>query len=160
VTLEPLNRCPLACYGLCLKPFFGSPYGLPPNKRLTDAATDFFRVSHGGNGAAGNQRRNIMTAIGTLKANRDDTYTLSLQTLTRNLTLELVQIEAKRNPDGPDFRILRDAAEVGAAWKKRSDKGQYISLVLDDPLLPAPLYANSYTREDGITVVLWNRADR
>lgn len=60
----------------------------------------------------------------------------------------------------PRASILRDTAEVGTAWKKRSDKVQCISLVLDDPLLPAPLYANSYTREDGITVVLWNRADR
>ncbi len=101
-----------------------------------------------------------MAAIGTLKANGDESYTLSFDTLTRNFTLQLVKVEAKRNPEGPDFRILQGNAEMGAAWKKRTDKGEYLRLVLDDPLLPAPVHANSYTREDGVTVVLWSRTDR
>lgn len=101
-----------------------------------------------------------MAAIGTLKANGDESYTLSFDTLTRNFTLQLVKVEAKRNPEGSDFRILQGNAEMGAAWKKRTDKGEYLRLVLDDPLLPAPVHANSYTREDGVTVVLWSRTDR
>ena len=63
-----------------------------------------------------------MAAIGTLKANGDETYTLSLDTLTRNFTLQLVKVEAKRNPEGPDFRIVQGNAEMGAAWKKPHER--------------------------------------
>ena len=50
-----------------------------------------------------------------------------------------------------------DKRPYPAAWFYQ---GAYLRLVLDDPLLPAPVHANSYTREDGVTVVLWSRTDR
>ena len=48
-------------------------------------------------------------------------------------------------------------AEIGAAWSKRSEEGRdYLSLKLDDPSFPAPIYANLFKGETDYTLV-WSR---
>jgi len=40
-------------------------------------------------------------------------------------------------------RSAKGFAETGAAWKKTSDGGrEYLSVKLDDPSFPAPIYAS------------------
>ena len=99
--------------------------------------------------------------VGTLKPKDNGDYSFSIKTLTQKISGDLVAVEEKRG-NGPDFRaFLNDRTEAGAAWLKTSEKGSdYISLQLDDPFLPATLYANSHQREDGSIVLLWNRPNR
>ena len=101
-----------------------------------------------------------MAQVGTLKIKDNGDYSFSIKTLTQKISGDLVAVEEKKG-NGPSFRaFLNDRTEVGAAWLKTGDKGEYISLQLDDPFLPATLYANSHQREDGTIVLLWNRQSR
>ena len=54
---------------------------------------------------------------------------------------------------------VRDAvaAEIGAAWNRTSKGGNsYISVKLDDPSFPAPVYANLIDR-NGKPTLIWAR---
>ena len=102
-----------------------------------------------------------MSAIGTLKADDKGGYSFLIKTLTQqNIKGDLVPVKEKKG-NGPDFRaFMKDQTEIGAAWVKSGENGDYISLLLDDPFMPAALYANSYVREDGSIVLLWTRSNR
>jgi uncharacterized protein (DUF736 family) len=51
--------------------------------------------------------------------------------------------------------------ELGAAWLKSGDYGEYLSVRLDCPTLPAPINATMKMTptEDGIYVLRWQRRD-
>jgi uncharacterized protein (DUF736 family) len=47
------------------------------------------------------------------------------------------------NDKAPDYRIFAGQTEFGAAWKKTSGAArEYLSVKLDDPSFPAPIYAS------------------
>jgi uncharacterized protein (DUF736 family) len=50
--------------------------------------------------------------------------------------------------------------DLGAAWSKRSAEGRdYLSVKLDDPSFPAPIYANLFDDEEGEGYTLiWSRS--
>ncbi|MBN9560108.1 MAG: DUF736 domain-containing protein [Alphaproteobacteria bacterium] len=52
-----------------------------------------------------------------------------------------------------------DAIEFGAAWKKSSGEGRaYLSIKLDDPSFPAPIYATVIEGEEaGSCSLIWSR---
>ena len=48
--------------------------------------------------------------------------------------------------------------EFGAAWKKTSGEGRdYLSVKLDDPSFPAPIYATLVEGEDDTHTMIWSR---
>ena len=59
----------------------------------------------------------------------------------------------------PDYRIFQGSVEFGAAWKKTSNEGRaYLSVKLDDPSFPAPIYATLVEGEDaGSYSLIWSR---
>ena len=58
----------------------------------------------------------------------------------------------------PDFRIYRGAAEIGAAWERRTKaKRRYLAVVLDDPSLPRPVECRLVQADDGWSL-MWSRA--
>ncbi|SEA87807.1 DUF736 domain-containing protein [Rubrimonas cliftonensis] len=76
----------------------------------------------------------------------------------------------KRSDAAPDFRIYGESAgggrfEMGAAWTKTRTDGQgtYVSVKLDYPELPAPIYATlgqlADQDDDDVLAVIWNRPD-
>ena len=83
-----------------------------------------------------------MATIGTFTA-ADNGYTGSVKTLTLNVKAKFVATE-KENDKAPDYRIFAGATEFGAAWKKtaRETDREYLSVKLDDPSFPAPIYAS------------------
>jgi uncharacterized protein (DUF736 family) len=64
------------------------------------------------------------------------------------------------NDKAPDYRIFAGATEFGAAWKKtaRDSDREYLSVKLDDPSFPAPVYA-SLVRVEGEEdySLIWSR---
>lgn len=53
-----------------------------------------------------------------------------------------------------------DGPEVGVAWKRTGERaGDYVSLALDDPTLPAPIRANLFQRDTDKKewVLIWKR---
>ena len=102
-----------------------------------------------------------MATIGTFTA-ADNGYTGSVKTLTLNVKAKFVATE-KENDKAPDFRIFAGATEFGAAWKKtaRETEREYLSVKLDDPSFPAPIYATlaEVEGEEGLQLI-WSRPNR
>jgi uncharacterized protein (DUF736 family) len=108
--------------------------------------------------AARQQRKTTMATIGTFTA-ADNGYIGSIKTLTLNVKAKFVATE-KENDKAPDFRIIAGAVECGAAWKKtaRESDREYLSVKLDDPCFPAPIYASLVKSEgDDSFTLIWSR---
>jgi uncharacterized protein (DUF736 family) len=99
-----------------------------------------------------------MSTIGTFTAS-DNGYIGSIKTLTLNVKAKFVTSE-KDHEKAPDYRIFAGSIEFGAAWKKtaRDSDREYLSVKLDDPSFPAPLYASlvKVDGDDGFTLI-WSR---
>jgi uncharacterized protein (DUF736 family) len=99
-----------------------------------------------------------MATIGTFTASNNG-FTGSVKTLTLNVKATFVASE-KDNDKAPDYRIRAGATEFGAAWKKtaRESDREYLSVKLDDPSFPAPIYA-SLVKGDGDDsyTLIWSR---
>ena len=81
-----------------------------------------------------------MATIGTFTSTENG-FTGSIRTLALNVKARIARVE---NPSdkGPQFRVYAGSVELGAAWQKTSEQGRdYLSVKLDDPSFPAPIYA-------------------
>jgi len=101
-----------------------------------------------------------MATIGSFTAGKDG-YVGTIRTLTVNVKAKIVANDAKKSEGAPDFRIYAGRAELGAAWKARSngeDGRDYLSVQLDDPSFPEPIRAALF-EEDGAAFLVWNRRE-
>lgn len=99
-----------------------------------------------------------MATIGTFTKSADGSYSGSIKTLTLNVKAAQLRAVDKENVKAPDYRIFAGGTEFGAAWKKTSREDRdYLSVKLDDPSFPAPIYANLVDAEDGYSLV-WSRS--
>ncbi len=102
-----------------------------------------------------------MATIGTFTSTPNG-FTGSIKTLSLNVKARFERLE---NPSdkGPHFRIFSGAVELGAAWQKHSDQRDrdYLSVKLDDPSFPSPIYATlvEVEGEDGLQLI-WSRPNR
>jgi uncharacterized protein (DUF736 family) len=98
-----------------------------------------------------------MAQIGTFKRDASGEITGSIKTLTLNAKATLRPTE-KDNDKAPEYRIFSGTVECGAAWKKTSrDDREYLSIKLDDPSFPAPIYASLLEGENGEHRLIWSR---
>jgi len=100
-----------------------------------------------------------MATIGTFTKSGASEFAGSVKTLTLNVKARMAAAE-KENDKAPDYRIFAGTAvEFGAAWKKTSREGRdYLSVKLDDPSFPAPIYASLVEAEDGKSFsLIWSR---
>jgi uncharacterized protein (DUF736 family) len=92
-----------------------------------------------------------------------DTYTGDITTLTFHRNNVQLRPVDKSSDKEPDYRVVAQSAlgtvEFGAAWKRRSEKGQdFLSVSIDDPALSGALNAALFPGETAETAVLvWNR---
>jgi uncharacterized protein (DUF736 family) len=98
-----------------------------------------------------------MATIGTFTKS-DNGFSGQIKTVTLNVKAKLAPAE-KDNEKAPDYRIFAGQTELGAAWKKTSNAGrEYLSVKLDDPTFPAPIFASLVAVEGGDGYVLiWSR---
>lgn len=101
-----------------------------------------------------------MATIGTFTSTANGFYG-SIKTLNLNVRARFERIE---NPSerGPHFRIYCGAVELGAGWQKVSAENRdYLSVTIDDPSFPAPIYATLIEVEgvDGLQLI-WSRPSR
>lgn len=99
-----------------------------------------------------------MATIGTFTANSKGEIVGVIKTLTLNTKASFRAAE-KEGEKSPDFRISAGDMDIGAAWKKTSREGRaYISVKLDDPSFPAPVYATlSETETASEYTLIWSR---
>lgn len=99
-----------------------------------------------------------MATIGTFTKSADGTYAGAIRTLSLNVKQAQLRANEKTDEKAPDFRLFANGAEFGAAWKKTSRENRdYLSVKLDDPSFPAPIYASLVDAEEGYSLV-WSRS--
>ena len=102
-----------------------------------------------------------MATIGTFTQTQNG-FTGDIATLTIQAKKVAIQAETERTAENaPTHRIYLGKIEIGAGWAKRSSEGRdYVSVKIDDPSLPAPLYARLFAEEDGKThSLIWTRSN-
>ena len=87
-----------------------------------------------------------------------DRYTGASALLTLNVKAQIAPAE-KENDKAPDYRVFAGQIEICAGWKKTPSTGRdYLSVKLDDPSLPAPIYASLVEAEgEGEFTLIWSR---
>ena len=104
-----------------------------------------------------------MAQIGTFTRTVDG-YRGTIRTLTLNCdVIIIVPALASEVDNAPNYRILFDDIEIGAGWKRSSDKaGDYISLSIDDPSFNQPIRANLFevVRGGDTFHLIWSRPSR
>ena len=100
-----------------------------------------------------------MATIGTFHKGEDGNYSGAIKTLTLNVkTVQFRKVETE-NDKAPNYRIFSGSTEFGAAWNKTSKDGRdYLSVKLDDPSFPTPIYATLAEGEQaGSYAMIWSR---
>ncbi|WP_169546476.1 DUF736 domain-containing protein [Sneathiella aquimaris] len=96
-----------------------------------------------------------MATIGTFTC-VNDVFNGELETLTVKAKISIAII-TKEKEGMPDYRVTAGKSEIGAGWIRKSKGGsEYISIKIDDPVWPAPIYANLIER-NGSHKLIWNR---
>lgn len=102
-----------------------------------------------------------MATIGTFTIT-DTGYSGSIRTLALNVKARITRVDSP-SEKGPHYRIYANNVEFGAAWLKRSEQTNrdFLSVKLDDPSFPAPIYATlvEVDGEDGLQLI-WSRLNR
>ncbi|BCM87666.1 DUF736 domain-containing protein [Methylobacterium indicum] len=100
-----------------------------------------------------------MATIGTFTLTQNG-FTGDITTLTIQAKKVTIVAETERSQENaPTHRVYLNKAEIGAGWARVS-KGErdYISVKIDDPSLPAPVFARLFADEDGRThSLIWTR---
>jgi len=99
-----------------------------------------------------------MAQIGSFTRGENGIYTGEIRTLTLRVKATIRPVE-RDNDKTPDHRVSAGGVEFGAGWTKaaRETGAEYLSLKLDDPSLPAPIYATLTQGENGEHKLIWSR---
>ena len=107
-----------------------------------------------------------MPAIGHVTKQANGGYKGYLKTVSIRADIDLVPNAAKSADNQPDFRVLTQGVEIGAAWVKTGESSgkEYVSLSLAAPEFgPRKLYANlgraAGQDDDDAYAIIWNPAD-
>jgi len=100
-----------------------------------------------------------MANIGTFAKAEDGTLNGFIKTLQLNTKAKFVPLDPT-SEGAPHFRIFAGNVEIGAAWKKVSQQDRpYVSVKLDDPSLPAPIFASLHEDDQpGQFSMIWTRS--
>jgi uncharacterized protein (DUF736 family) len=99
-----------------------------------------------------------MATIGTFTKQADGSYAGAIKTLTLNVKAAQFRENEKSDERAPDYRIFAGQTEFGAAWKKTSRENRdYLSVKLDDPSFPAPIFASLVDADEGYSLI-WSRS--
>lgn len=99
-----------------------------------------------------------MATIGSFTRDDSGVFTGTIRTLTLNVKAS-IKPSQKDNDKAPDHRVTTSGGvEFGAGWTKTSREDRpYVSVKLDDPSFPAPIYATLVEGEHGTHNLIWSR---
>lgn len=101
-----------------------------------------------------------MATIGTFTKSSNG-FTGTIQTVGLKAKVAIAPVE-KRGDSAPDYRVYVGKVEIGAGWARTSKGGrEFVSLKLDDPSFPAPIYATltEVEGQEGLQLI-WSRPNR
>lgn len=98
-----------------------------------------------------------MAIIGHFTKQEDGSFSGTIETLTIRTRATFAPI-TKRGEKFPDFRIVSDLADIGAAWERTTEDTTYLSVSLDDPSFAAPIKCRlSKTGAEHGYSLIWER---
>ena len=99
-----------------------------------------------------------MAQIGSFTRNEDGIYNGEIRTLTLRVKATIRPVE-RDHDKAPDHRVSAGGVEFGAGWTKtaRETGAEYLSLKLDDPSLPAQIYATLTQGDKDEYKLIWSR---
>lgn len=99
-----------------------------------------------------------MAQIGIFTRDESGIFSGSIRTLTLNVKATIRPVD-RDNGKAPDLRVFAGAVEIGAGWTKaaRETGTEYLSLKLDDPSLPSPIYAQLVQGDGAEWKLIWSR---
>ncbi|MTK11473.1 MAG: DUF736 domain-containing protein [Clostridiaceae bacterium] len=102
-----------------------------------------------------------MSIIGTFYKN-GDSFIGEIHTLQIDTPAVIRPIPEKAGQEkGPHYRVFNGAAEIGVAWLRQTadEEREYLSVMIDDPSLTAPIHANFVPggQEPGSYQLIWSR---
>jgi uncharacterized protein (DUF736 family) len=99
-----------------------------------------------------------MAQIGSFTRDESGNFNGVIRTLTLNVKAS-IRPAPRDNDKAPDHRVIAGGVEFGAGWTKaaRDTGAEYLSLKLDDPSFPAPIYATLVQGENGEHKLIWAR---
>ncbi|RYD47352.1 MAG: DUF736 domain-containing protein [Sphingomonadales bacterium] len=100
-----------------------------------------------------------MAQIGTFTRDETGAFTGTIRTLTLNVKATMKPAQ-REHDKAPDYRVTTGGGvEFGAGWTKaaRETGAEYLSVKLDDPSLPAPIYATLVQGDNGEHKLIWSR---
>jgi uncharacterized protein (DUF736 family) len=107
-----------------------------------------------------------MSLIGVFSSTEDG-FTGRLQTLLLDIEATLSPPKDASRDNAPDYWITlgkdSDGARIGSARNRKTDEGRaFVSFVIDDPSLPAPIYAVLFPADASNRThrLYWTRASR
>ena len=104
-----------------------------------------------------------MAQIGTFTRTVDG-YSGSIRTFTLDReVIVIVPALASETDNAPNYRVFANDIEIGAGWKRTSDKaGEYVALLIDDPSFGQPIRANLFevVRGGNAFQLIWSRPSR
>lgn len=99
-----------------------------------------------------------MATIGSFTRDENGAFSGTIRTLSLNVKAAIKPAQ-KDTDKAPDYRVMNSGGvEFGAGWTKTSREDRaYISVKLDDPSLPAPIYATLVEVDPGTHNLIWSR---
>lgn len=95
-------------------------------------------------------------------ARTSDGWSGTIQTVTTQTKVRIVPNDKRENERAPDFRVVAGHCELGVAWRRMTQgeaPREFLSLMLDDPFLAAPLNAALFgTSKSGEANLVWKRS--
>ncbi len=105
-----------------------------------------------------------MATIGIVRKEDDGRFVGNLNTLAIRANIRIVPVRDKRSDTAPDYRVqTAEGVDIGVGWTRigRESQRSYVSLKLDDPTFPNPIYANlgraAGQDDDEVFSVIWDR---
>ncbi len=102
-----------------------------------------------------------MAIIGSLRATARGGWAGPVYILAREVKITLAPNDNQANPKAPAFRILAGTADIGAAWRSKTNEKEprdYLAGDIDFPGLPEPLSLAFFFSRDGLIArAVWNR---
>jgi uncharacterized protein (DUF736 family) len=95
-----------------------------------------------------------------------DTYAGAITTLTLQRGSVVFRPTEKNGDKEPDYRVIQETeagtVELGAAWKRSSERGrEFLSVLLDDPALASSVNAALFPSDQNERATLvWQRQNR
>jgi uncharacterized protein (DUF736 family) len=107
-----------------------------------------------------------MATIGSVTKREDGRYEGELRTLSVRADIVLIPVGEKSAESQPDYRVLSQGVEIGAAWLRRGQMSgkEYVSLSISAPELGSKtLYANlgraASQTDPNVYALIWNPQD-